>query len=387
MLVLITLLIGPVFALRRGRRELAFGVWIFLLAALPSLNLFFSSGAIAASRFFYAGLIGVCLPLALLMLEAWSRSALARAGAVLVAVYACVLLPIVAWRECAIWHTERELVEAQVARAPNSAYSLVDLAGTIRGEDPARAEKLFETAVQISLPLIPGHRFPPEDLLETLFVAHTGIAQIREARGERERGEQEYRAAEMVAERGRQARLVLPFREDWSAHRVFALQHLAASTLERGKSLQGTQLASALDSVERDLDAADVCDPMQSESVRLRSILLQLRGNPAGRARLVEAAWRARPEEPLLRILWANELRQRGRAVEALEIELDVATKLFDSFDPARSLAIAKLGIGASDPALVHRARALLERLARSDPRRGASPLIAQEAEKLLRGK
>ncbi len=386
-LVLVALTIAPFFALRRGRRELAFGVWFFLLAALPTSNLFFSSGAIAASRFFYAGLIGLCLPLALFMVEAWSRSLPARASAALVAVYSCALLPIVAWREGAIWHSERALLEAQVARAPASAYGLVDLAGTLRGEDPARAEKLFETAVQSSLPLIPGREFPPEDLLETFFVAHIGIAQIREARGERERGEQEYRAAEQLAERGRQARLVLPFREDWNAHRVFALQHLAGSMLERAKTLDSAARASLLELVERDLDATDVCDPLQSESVRLRSILLQLRGDTEGRAKLVEESWKARPKDPLLRILWANELRQRGRAAEALDIELEVAMQLFDSFDPARSLAIAKLGLGAGDPALVQRSRALLERLVRLDPRRAAAPTIAQEAARILGGK
>ncbi len=384
-LVIIALSVAPVFALRRGRRELAFGVWFFLLAALPTSNLFFSSGAIAASRFFYAGLIGLCLPLALLIVEAWSGSTLARAAAGLIAVYSCAVLPIVAWRECSVWHSERTLLEAQVARAPSSAYGLVDLAGTLRGEAPARAEELLERALQTSLPLIPGQEFPPEDLLETHFLARSALAEIREGRGERERCEREYRAAEQLAERGRQARLVLPFREDWTAHRVFALQHLGVSMLERAKNLDGAARASLLELVQRDLDACDVCAPQNSESVRLRSILLQLRGDPEGRARLVEEAWKARPEDALLRFLWANELRQRGRVAEALDIELDVAMKSFDNFDPARSLGIAKQGLGAGDQALVQRSRALLERLVRLDPRRAAAPSIPQEAAQLLR--
>jgi hypothetical protein len=113
--------------------------------------------------------------------------------------------------------------------------------------------------------------------------------------------------------------------------------------------------------------------------------LLDRRGDSAGRAKLIEEAWLARPNEPLLRILWATELRQRGRSSEALAIDVDVALSIFDSYDRARSLAIAREALAHPDARLAARGRSLLERLAVPDSRLPQSSAIAAEAAQLLR--
>ncbi|HTF87697.1 MAG TPA: hypothetical protein VK843_04760 [Planctomycetota bacterium] len=379
-LAILALSIAPVFALRRGRRDIAFGCWFFLAAWLPTSNLFFSTGAIAASRFLYAGSIGLCLPLAWLLFEAWSRSKAARVLAVVLASWFIVAFGVVTFRESSSWRSERELLEAQVERAPASVYPLIDQASALSASDPARAKQLFARAAESQLPRIPGTEFPPEDLLESVYLARTGLAQLESKSSDPLAAEASYRTAEELAERGREARKTLPFRGDWNRHRVFALQHLAASALERAKTATDATLAVILAEAQRALDACDLCDPESSESVRLRSILMQRRGDPLGRRRVIEEAWLARPSDPLLRILWANELRQVGRTEEGLALEVDVATEVFDDFDRRRSLAIAKEGLSSKNPATVAKARALLERLASL---RGADPetrAIAKQA-------
>jgi hypothetical protein len=385
-IVLLAAVLGPWFALRRGRRDVAFGVWFFVIAWLPTSNLAFSSGAVAASRFFYAGLFALALPLTAFVVNAIEGTIVRRVVAGILAAWFVVAMSVVSWRETATWRNQHSLLEAQVARAPSSAYALVDLATAIRSADPKRAIGLFDAAAESKMPVIPGN-VPPEDLLESAFVARMGSAELRDAAGEHERAEQDYRAAEEIASKGQAARAILPFRDDWNAHRLQPLQKLAAASLARAKAASGPEKEKALDAAQRDLDAADACDPASSESVRLRSILLERRGDAAGRSRLVEEAWKKNPADDLLQILWANELRQRGRVDEALAIEIDVASRTFDRFDPARCLAIAKEAFSSADPRLVSAARALLERLSRLDPVRSQGGLISSEAARTLRGK
>jgi hypothetical protein len=297
-----------------------------------------------------------------------------------------LVLPVVTWRETAAWHDERTFLEAQVARAPASAYALIDLGDTVRSADPERAIRLYEAAANSHVPSIPSHDVPPEDLLESLYLGRIGAALLQEAQGETARAEESFGAAAGLTERGRAASAILPFRTDWNQLSVLPLQHLAAASLARARTLAGPARTSDLDEAQRRLDACDAASPDQSETIRLRSNLLELRGDPAGRARLVEDAWKKKPQDKLLQILWANELRQRGRPTDALRVELDVASSAFDTFDPARSLAIAKSGLESADPALVAASRSLLQRLARLDPARQDRREIAQQALRLLRG-
>ncbi|HUR29428.1 MAG TPA: hypothetical protein VM509_14660 [Planctomycetota bacterium] len=383
--VLLLLAILPIFALRRGRRELAFGAWIFLAAWLPTSNLLFSSGAIAASRFFYAGLFALGLPLAVFVHAAWSRAFVSRTLAAIAAAWFVLVLGALSFRESGIWRTHRRLLEAQVERAPHSLYGLVDLASLLGAAEPERAKALDTVAANEPLPLIPGTTFPPEDLLEAAYAARTGLAQLAEARGDLEAAEMHDREAAELAQRGCAGKQTLSFQSDWSRNRAFALQQLAAKILERAKAAQGGAQVLALAEAERALDASDACEPDAPEAIRLRSILLQARGDPDGRRQLVEAAWRRRPADPLLRILWANELRQQGRASEALELELDVATEAFDQFDPRRSLTIGEAGLASREPRTAARARALLERLVRLGPTRPDLGEVVREAAQRLR--
>ncbi len=385
LLILLAWALGPWVLLRRGRREIAFGAWFALAAWLPTSNLIFSSGAVAASRFFYMGLFALALPLALLMHMAWTRGGAWRALTLASVGWFLIANPVVAWRETATWHSERALLEAQVSRAPNSVYGLVDLAKSLSNEAPARARELFTRATQATLPNLPRQSVPPEDLLETAFLAHLGAALLANQGGESDVARDHYRSADELAQRGQRAREHLPFREDWTRHRVFTLQNLGAAALEQAKRSRGEEQARALDEAQHQLDQCDACDPNSSETVRLRSILLQLRGDSAGRTKLVEEAWRRRPEDPLLRFMWANELRQSGREFEALVMELDVATSAFAEFDRAKSLAIAQQALGTGDAILASRARGLLERLTRMDPARPDSQAIAVEAARVLR--
>jgi hypothetical protein len=149
--------------------------------------------------------------------------------------------------------------------------------------------------------------------------------------------------------------------------------------------LSGPARGAALDAIERDLDACDALAPGSPETVRLRSLLFDRRGDSAGRTRVIEQAWRAQPGDPLLRILWANELRQSQRVAEALELELAVALELFESFDPARGLALARESVLRAEPRLAGRGRELLERLARIVPRTPQQRAVALEAAAALR--
>jgi hypothetical protein len=386
-LLILAACVAPWFALRRGRRDIAFGAWFFLAAWLPTSNLVFSSGAIAASRFFQVGLFALLLPLATLLVDAWMRGGIRRACAGALAAWLLLVMPVVAWRETRTWRSERDLFEAQVARAPASAYSLVDLGDLVRETDPARAIRLYETAADSRVPSIPGREVPPEDLLETLYVAHISAGELLGSRGQHARAQESYRSAVTLTERGRAAQRSVPFRTDWSVLSLAPLQRLAAGSLERSRTLAGTERANALDEAQRALDDCEAAVPDQSETIRLRVMLLELRGDSQGRAQLVEEAWKNHPQDRLVQLLWAAELRQRGRPAEALRIELDVATTSFDTFDPSRSLAIAKEGLVSPDPNAVARSRALLARLARLDLGSPPSRAIAQEAVRILQDK
>lgn len=383
--VLVVLALAPLIALRRGRRDVAFGLWFFAAAWLPTSNLLVSTGALAAARFSFAGSFALALPLAALLVQTWRRGGGWRAASGALATALLGLLAVLTHREVAAWSSSRALRELQVQRAPESTLALLDLGLELGDEDPQAASALFTRAAAAPLVFLPGTRTPPEDLLEALFLAHLGNARICEQSGRGVETVAHLRAAEQVAEQGRAARETLPFVEDWAAQRLSVLHKLAALELVRGRELSGAAREAALNSVERDLDACDRLLPDSSETVRLRSLVFDRRGDSAGRTRVIEQAWRARPDDPLLRILWANELRQTQRVAEALELELAVALELLDSFDPARSLAIARESAARAEPRLAARGRELLERLARLAPRTAQQRAVALEAAAALR--
>jgi hypothetical protein len=379
------LALAPLLALRRGRRDLAFGLWFFACAWLPTSNLLVSTGALAAARFSFAGSFALALPVALLLAHTWRRAGPARATS---ATLTCALLgglALLTHREVAAWNSSRTLRELQVARAPQSSIALLDLGLELGENEPAVASALFTRAVNAPLVFIPGTQTPPEDLLEALLLAHLGNARIAEEAGRSADAVAHLRAAEQAAERGRAARESLPFVENWGAQRLGALHKLAALELARVRELSGPARGAALDAIERDLDACDALAPGSPETVRLRSLLFDRRGDSAGRTRVIEQAWRAQPGDPLLRILWANELRQSQRVAEALELELAVALELFESFDPARGLALARESVLRAEPRLAGRGRELLERLARIVPRTPQQRAVALEAAAALR--
>ena len=382
---LLVLALAPLLALRRGRRDLAFGLWFAVCAWLPTSNLLVSTGALAAARFSFAGSFALALPAAALLVDAWRRTGAVRATS---ATLTCALLgalAVLTHREVAAWTSTRALRELQVARAPASSIALLDLGLELGEREPAAASALFTRAVNAPTVVIPGTQTPPEDLLEARFLAHLGNARIAEQAGRSVDAVAHLRAAEQEAERGRAARESLPFVENWAAQRLGVLQKLAALELARVRELSGPSRGALLDAVERDLDACDRLAPGAPETVRLRSLLFDRRGDSAGRKRVIEQAWRAQPGDPLLRILWANELRQAQRVAEALELELAVALELFESFDPARGLAFAREGVLRSEPQLAARGRELLERLARIVPRTPQQRAVASEAAAVLR--
>jgi hypothetical protein len=375
--VLLVVALLPLFALRRGRRELAFGAWFFLVAWLPTSNLLVSTGALAASRFLFPGLSALFL---VVVLSAWHR----RAGRIVLALLG-VFFFAMSWREALLWSNPRELYEVQAQRAPDSAYALYDLALEIRAADPVRARELSERAIATPRVEIPGVGIEPEDVLEPRWLAQMALAESAEAEGDTLAAERHYRAAADWAQQGIDARTRIPFIEDWQRSRLASLHKLVALELLRVKELDLEAREALSTQIARDIDDCDRCDPSSAENVRLRSLLLDRRGDSAGRAKLIEEAWLARPNEPLLRILWATELRQRGRSSEALAIDVDVALSIFDSYDRARSLAIAREALAHPDARLAARGRSLLERLAVPDSRLPQSSAIAAEAAQLLR--
>jgi len=382
---LFVLALAPLLALRRGRRDLAFGLWFAVCAWLPTSNLLVSTGALTAARFSFAGSFALALPVAALLGQGWRRAGPARPTS---AALICALLgglAVLTYREVAAWKTSRALRELQVARAPHSSIALLDLGLELGDKEPAAASALFTRAVNAPLVFIPGTQTPPEDLLEALLLAHLGSARIAEESGRSADAVAHLRAAEQVAERGRAARESLPFLENWAQQRLGALHKLAALELVRVRELSGPTRGADLAAIERDLDACDQLVPGSPETVRLRSLLFDRRGDSAGRTRVIEQAWRAQPGDPLLRILWANELRQSQRVAEALDLELAVALELFESFDPSRSLAIARESVRRSEPRLAGRGRELLERLARIVPRTPQQRAVALEAAAALR--
>jgi len=382
---LLVLALAPLVALRRERRDVAFGLWFFLCAWLPTSNLLVSTGALAAARFAFAGCFALALPLAALGGQAWRRAGSWRSAS---AALACALLGVCAvltHREVAAWNSSRALRELQVARAPDSALALLDLGLELGEREPQAASALFTRAANTPLVFIPGTQTPPEDLLETMLLAQLGNARIAEQNGRGADAVVHLRAAEQLAERGRVARETLAFVENWSEQRLSVLHKLAALELVRVRELSGSARDATLSSIEADLDACDRLVPSSAETVRLRSLMLDRRGDSAGRTRVIEEAWRSRPDDPLLRILWANELRQAQRVAEALELELAVALELFDSFDPARGLAIARESVRRAEPRLTARGRELLERLARVVPRTAQQRAVALEAAGALR--
>ncbi|MCY3001509.1 MAG: hypothetical protein NTV21_06865 [Planctomycetota bacterium] len=372
---------GALFAWRRGARGVAFGLAWFLIAWLPTSNLLVPTGAIAASRFLAPGLIGLSLPLAFVLQRGWEPGALARAGAVVLALGCGPALAFVAWNETAAWKNSRALLESQAARAPQSAYELLDLARALESEAPARALELYERALATTEAHVPGTNVPPEDLLESYVQAALGAGQLAERANDVAKARTRYRTAIEITKRAETAASVLPFREDWSRQRLVVLEKVIALDLREMREATGAERSAALERIAVDLDAAEALRVRSSELVRLRAVWFDRQGDTAGRRRVIEAAWATDPGDALVRILWASELRQLGRASEALGLELEVLEQQFDTYDRSRALAIAREAATGSDPAHSARGRALLQRLAAP----GRADDISAEAARLLR--
>jgi hypothetical protein len=365
---LATLLVGAALALRRGRRELCFGLALFLVAWLPTSNMLISTGAIAASRFVVPGLVGLALALALpLGSRAWGRGALA---ALLLALGA------LSWRELWVWATPEALFEAQAARSPKSAYALVDHALLLAERDPAGAQGFYERALATPDVSYPGTQIVIEEVQEARWIATAELARLAEREGDLAAAALWHGSAAARAEQALHDATAKPFVEDWARSRDLSLERLAATEIARSAMLSGDARTASVDAAD---SALQRCQSGTAESVRLRALVFDRRGESSARSELIEREWRARPDEPLLRILWASELRAKGRASEALDIELDVATKLFGNYDRTRSLAMAREALAHPDARLANRGRALLEQLARG------SDSIAAEAVQALR--
>ncbi len=365
---LAAMLVGALVALRRGRRQLCFGLALFLVAWLPTSNVLVSTGALAASRFVVPGLVGLSLALALpLGSRAWGRGVLA----------ALVLgFGALSWREVRVWSTPEALFEAQAVRSPQSAYALVDHALLLAERDPAGAMSLCERALTTADVHYPGTQVVLEEVQEARWLAADELARLAERGGDLAAAAQWQADAAGRAEQALRDAALLPFVEDWARSREVSLERLAATELARSAVLSGEARTARVDAAERALQR---CQSGSVESVRLRALVFDRRGDSAARAELIEREWRARPDEPLLRVLWASELRAKGRASEALDIELDVASRLFGSYDRSRSLAVAREALAHPDTRLAARGRALLEQLARG------GDAVAGEAVQALR--
>lgn len=351
---LATLLGGAALALWRGRRELCFGCLLFLAAWLPTSNVLVSTGALAASRFVVPGLVGLALVLALPLGErAWGRGVLTALVAVLGAF---------SWREIRVWTTPDALFEAQAARSPESAYALVDHALLLAARDPSAARALYERALATRDVHFPGTQIVIEEVQEARWIATAELARLAEREGDLATTARWHASASERAEQALHDAKAKPFVEDWARSRDLSLERLAATELARSAMLSGAAREVCVDSADAALRR---CESGSAESVRLRALVLERRGDRAARAELIEREWRARPNDPLLRVLWASELRATGRTSEALDIELDVATKLLGSYDRVRSLGLAREALVHPDARLAARGRALLEQLAR----------------------
>lgn len=371
---------GALFAWRRGSRGVAFGLAWFLIAWLPTSNLLVPTGAIAASRFLAPGLIGLTFVLVIALFRLHERGGLWRLTSKLL---------LIAWLvqsgsgsyEIRAWKNSRALLESQAERAPQSAYELLDLARALENEAPGRALELYERALATPEVHVPGTNIPPEDLLESYAQAALGAGGVSERVGDGAKAREKYRAAIELAKRGETAASVLPFREDWKRQRLVALEKLAGIELRDTRDLVGSERSAALERIGASLDAAEAIGVRSSELVRLRAVWFDRQGDAAGRRRVIEAAWAADPADALVRILWASELRQAGRASEALALELDVLEQQFDTYERPRALAIAREAATAADPAHSARGRALLQRLAAP----GRADDTSAEAARLLR--
>jgi hypothetical protein len=371
---------GALFAWRRGARGVAFGLAWFLIAWLPTSNLLVPTGAIAASRFLAPGLIGLTFVLVIALVRMQESGDLGRLVSKLL---------LIAWLaqswygsvEKEAWKNARTLLESQAARAPHSAYELLDLARALESEAPARALELYERALATPEVHVPGTNVPPEDLLESYVQAALGAGQLAERSNDVAKALECYRTAIELAKRAETAASVLPFREDWARQRLVALEKLAGLELREMREATGAERGAALERIGASLDAAEAIGVRSSELVRLRAVWFDRQGDAAGRRRVIEAAWAADPGDPLVRILWASELRQSGRVPEALSLELDVLEQQFDTYDRSRALAIAREAATGADPTHAARGRALLQRLA--EPARADD--TSAEAARLLR--
>lgn len=371
---------GALFAWKRGSRGVAFGLAWFLVAWLPTSNLLVPTGAIAASRFLVPGLIGLTFVLVIALIRLQEHGDLGR--------LISKLLMLVwltqwwyGWGEIGAWKNSRALLESQVARAPQSAYELLDLARELENEAPGRALELYERALATPEVHVPGTNVPPEDLLESYAQAALAAGGVSERVGDGAKARERYRAAIEFAKRGETAASVLPFREDWKRQRLVALEKLAGIELRDMRDSVGAERAAALERIGASLDAAETIGVRSAELVRLRAVWFDRQGDSAGRRRVIENAWNTDASDPLVRILWASELRQSGRVSEALTLELDVLEQQFDAYDRSRALAIAREAATGADAALAARGRALLQRLAQ--PARPDD--VSAEADRLLR--
>lgn len=371
---------GALFAWRRGARGVAFGLAWFLIAWLPTSNLLVPTGAIAASRFLAPGLIGLTFVLVIALVRMQESGDLGRLISKLL---------LIAWLaqswygsvEKEAWKNARTVLESQAARAPHSAYELLDLARALESEAPARALELYERALATPEVHVPGTNVPPEDLLESYVQAALGAGQLAERSNDVAKALECYRTAIELAKRAETAASVLPFREDWARQRLVALEKLTGLELREMREATGAERSVALERIGASLDAAEAIGVRSSELVRLRAVWFDRQGDAAGRRRVIEAAWAADPGDPLVRILWASELRQSGRVPEALSLELDVLEQQFDTYDRSRALAIAREAATGADPTHAARGRALLQRLA--EPARADD--TSAEASRLLR--
>lgn len=366
--LLAALIGGAALALRNGRRELAFGLALFVVAWLPTSNVLVSTGAIAASRFLVPGLAGLTLALALVLgPHARGRGALAALT---------LALGVLSWREVRVWSRPEALFAAQAERSPESAYALVDRALLLTDSDPAGARGLYERALGTRDVHYPSTQVVIEEVQEARWIALGELARLAEREGDLGTAASWHAQAAERAEQALRDAGALPFVENWARSRDVSLERLAAIELARSAILSGDARAASVAAAE---SALQRCQSGSAESVRLRALVLDRRGDSAARAELIEREWRARPDDALLRVLWASELRAKGRGSEALDIELDVATKLFGGYDRVRSLGVAREALAHPDARLMARGRALLELLVRG------GDVVAAESAQLLR--
>ncbi len=387
-MILVALVAATLLAWSRGARAVAFGLAWFLGSWIVTSNLMFSTGAIAASRFLYVPISGLALAAVAGLGPMLAGPARWRqAVAAVAAVWFLGVMPVLCARQFPNWKSEAALYEATVASHPGQAFAAYQLANIVLASQPDRARDLYRTVVDSPMPTIPGTSHPPGDVIDLKFQAAMNRANVLLLQSNDFAGAKaSFEDAIRVASLGEAASRALDLKDDWRKHHGTARREVAKLLMMRAtKAVEPERSTLIGEATEWSREAASL-DPDAPQQYGVRAQLAEFGKKPDERKAILKEGRTKFPDDPSLKIAWANELRLENKNTEASRLELEALDALVKSneADPVRAFYAARAALQSGEPSFIGVSRRLLQYVLVRGARAPALQSVLAEASRLL---